>query len=99
MKTYSEVKSILIQTLTNYDRKQSTKRGYNHYALGIYFQRVDEVCVDIEKGASPRQALLSGFSDRLLDVCLKAIGEKPYSIDEMHKQTICYTPLSASSVS
>jgi len=68
------LKDTLIHAVTAYDRKQSTRRGYNPYALGQYFQRIDEVCLDIEAGAEPRAALMAGFNDRLLDVLLKAAG-------------------------
>ena len=32
----------LVHAVTEYDRKQSTKRGYNPYALGQYLQRIQE---------------------------------------------------------
>lgn len=82
MKT-EQIKSALIHALTEYDRKQSTKRFYNPHALGIYFQRVNAVCADIERGATPRAALLAGFNDRLLDVCLRAIGESKSTPDDV----------------
>lgn len=80
----------LISAATAYDEKQSKKKYYNHYALGIYFQRIDDVCRDIEGGKSIRQALLDGFNDRFLDVMLKAAGEAPFSIEEKNSQKLCY---------
>lgn len=88
------IKDKLIHALTEYDRKQSKRRAYNPHALGIYFNRLDEVCADIDRGASVRQALLNGFNDRLLDVCLKAVGEPLYTRDQMHAQSIYYVPAS-----
>jgi hypothetical protein len=76
-------KDKLISAATQYDQKQSKRAGHNPYALGQYFARIDEVCSDIEAGASPRQALCAGFHDRLLDVLLKAIGEKPHNREEL----------------
>lgn len=86
------IKDKLISALTQYDEKQSKRKFYNPHALGIYFQRVDEVMADIERGATVRQALLAGFNDRLLDVCLKAVGEKPFTKEEMYRQSVIYTP-------
>lgn len=67
-------KDTLIHAVTAYDRKQSSKRGYNQYALGIYFQRIDEVCADIERGADVRAAIVAGFTGRLADHCLRALS-------------------------
>ncbi len=67
----------LVHAVTRYDRAQSIKRGYNHYALGIYLNRIDDVMGDIHKGVGVAKALQSGFNDRLLDHLLKAIGEIP----------------------
>ena len=36
--------SILIRAVTDFDRKQSTKKGYNHYALAQYMFAVDAIC-------------------------------------------------------
>lgn len=90
--TTEQIKRKLIHALTQYDCKQSLNVHYNPYALGIYFQRVDEVCNDIENGKSPREALLAGFSDRVLSVCLKSIGEKPFTKEEKEKGSLLYTP-------
>jgi hypothetical protein len=67
------LEQILSHAVTEYDRKQSTKRGYNPYALGIYFERVEEVLKDIAAGASPREAVIAGFNDRLRDHILRAM--------------------------
>ena len=77
------IKNQLVSAATQYDQRQSRKASYNPYALGQYFARIDEVCADVEAGASPRAALCAGFHDRLLDVLLKAIGEKPHNREEL----------------
>jgi hypothetical protein len=72
---------ILSHAVTEYDRKQSTKRGYNIYALPQYLGAINErVIPAIESGMSVREAIRKGFCGRLLDVCLKAVGE-PKSTD------------------
>lgn len=69
-----QTKDKLIHAVTEYDRKESKKRSYNRHAIGIYFQRVDEVCADIERGADTRKAIMAGFDGRLADACLRAVG-------------------------
>lgn len=70
----AERKSALEHAVTAWDRKQSARKGYNHYALGIYLRRVDEVMEDVEAGMPMEQALRRGFNDRLLDHLLKALS-------------------------
>ena len=38
----AKIDAYLVMALTEYDRKQSTKKHYNPYALGIYFQALNE---------------------------------------------------------
>ncbi len=72
----------LISAFTQYDAKQSTKRGHNPYALGIYFQRADDICADVAAGADPRAAICAGISDRLLSFVLRSMGLDAPSNDE-----------------
>jgi hypothetical protein len=88
------MKNKLISAVTQYDRKQATKRGYNNYALGIYFERVDAVCADVEAGADPRAAITAGFSGRLADACLEAVGLDKATDAENRSDVWCYTPIS-----
>jgi hypothetical protein len=67
------MKDKLIHALTQYDIKQSTRRGYNHYALAQYFAAVDEAMELVAAGKPVDVALRAVFSDRVLDVCLKAV--------------------------
>jgi hypothetical protein len=57
----------LIHAVTEYDRKQSRKPGYNRYALPQYLERVDLICKDIDAGADASRAIKSGFSGRIAD--------------------------------
>jgi hypothetical protein len=88
----SEIKARLVHAVTAYDRKQSTKRGYNHYALGQYLERIEMIMDDIANGSDPRKAIVAGFSDRLLDHCLKALGESGFTESEKNGQWV-YTPV------
>ena len=65
----------LVHAVTEYDRKQESKRGYNPHALPIYLSAVQSVIDAMDAGKTVRQAILANFSDRLLDACLKAVGE------------------------
>lgn len=89
------IRDTLIHAVTAYDRKESTKKGHNRNALGIYFQRVDDICADIANGADPRAAIVAGFSGRLADVCLKACNLPRYTREDAFGGPICYTPASS----
>ena len=52
------IRSALVHAVTEYDRKESTKRGHNIYALSQYLARVADVESDIKKGTPVRAALL-----------------------------------------
>ena len=80
----------LILAVMVYYQRQSTTRHYNAYALGIYFERIEAVCADIEAGKPVRDAILRGFNDRLLTVMLKAAGEQDFTATESAKQAVCY---------
>jgi hypothetical protein len=77
-----DLASQLANAVTTFDRKQSTKRGYNRYALGQYLQRVDEIVADVAAGATPRQAVMVAFSGRLRDAALRGIGEPKATAEE-----------------
>ena len=90
-------KDKLIIAVTEWDRRQSRTRFYNANALGIYFERVDEVCADIERGASVRQAVIAGFCDRLRDFILKQLSEPIATQSEIDGGAICYVPVKGQS--
>jgi len=80
------MKQILIHAVTEYDRKQSAKRGWNPYALTQYRARIEEV----DQEPAPAYA---AFTGRMLDVCLKAVGQAK-STDNEQMGEIVYTPIS-----
>jgi len=80
----------LLHAVTEYDRKQEKRKGYNHYALAQYIGRLQEIEKDIAAGMSVREALVSGFNGRLLDILLKAAGED--SFNDSDHQGISYSP-------
>ena len=65
----------LLNAVTEYDRKQSTGKYYNMYALSHYLGACHAAEERIAAGMSVRQALAASFTGRLLDVVLKAVGE------------------------
>ena len=85
-------KDKLISALTQYDARQAKRKGHNPYALGIYFQRVDDVMRDIESGADIRAAVVAGFTGRLADTCLRAL-DLPITTDAEQRGGYCYTPV------
>lgn len=64
----------LIHAVTEWDRRQASKVGYNPHALGIYFQAIDAIMESIDGGVEPRAAIEAGFNDRLRDHCQRAAG-------------------------
>lgn len=68
-----DTKDRIVAALTEYDRRQSTRRGYNHYALGHYLGALQEAEKLVDDGQSWSDALPQVFCDRVLDVCLRAI--------------------------
>jgi len=63
----------LIHALTDFDQRQSSKRGYNPHALAIYFERLELIEARVAAGCDLRRAILEGFSDRVQDACLRAL--------------------------
>jgi hypothetical protein len=61
----------LAHAVTAYDRKQSTRKHYNVYALAIYLGRAEDVAGRIAAGATPRDAITDGFCGPLQTFILK----------------------------
>jgi hypothetical protein len=57
--------SQLDHYLTQWDIKQSTKRGYNPFALGIYLERAERLAKDVAQGATISAAIDVHFCDRI----------------------------------
>lgn len=87
-----KTKDILIHAVTAFDRRASTRKGHNPYALGQYFQRVDDICADIDNGADPRAAILAGFSGRVADACLRALNLPISTNEEARSGRLYYSP-------
>lgn len=77
------VRNALVHALTQYDIRQSRGKHYNPYALAQYFKRIDDLCEDIAKGASPRDAICAAFTGPLLACALRAINATAPSQDEL----------------
>lgn len=69
-----ETRVKLSMALTTYDRKQSTKRFYNPYALGLYLEALARCEELASKGHDLRLCLLNCFNGKLLDALLKSVG-------------------------
>ena len=87
-----KTKDTLIHAVTGFDRRASTRKGHNPHALGIYFQRVDEICADIDNGADPRAAILAGFSGKVADACLKVLNLPISTAEEARSGRLYYSP-------
>ena len=51
--------------LTQWDIKQSTKRGYNPNALAIYLKQAERIVESVNQGASISEAIDQHFCDRI----------------------------------
>lgn len=67
------MKAKLVNIVTEYDRKQSGKRGYNPYALPQYFAAIDRV---LDSGLPIELALKEGFCGSLLRHIARKLGVK-----------------------
>jgi hypothetical protein len=72
----------LTHAVTDFDRKQQAKRGYNIFALSQYLGAVSRIEEEIQAGRPIRDAIVSNLNGRLLDRCLKAVGEPTSTIQE-----------------
>lgn len=64
----------LLNAVTEFDRKESKKKSYNRYALGMYCQAIQNCESDMADGCTLRQAITNNFLGRLCDRCLVAAG-------------------------
>lgn len=64
----------LFSAVADYDRKQSTKKGYNPYALAHYAKALQNVDRYVALGHPLRDAIVNCFRERLCDTLLKAVG-------------------------
>lgn len=68
-KTHLKLSTALIE----YDKKESRKKSYNRFAMGIYIQALHEVDEMLDNGIDLRDAILECFNGRLLDYLLKSV--------------------------
>lgn len=67
--------SQLACAVTDYDRKQSTKKFHNIWALGHYLKGCDQVCALVDRhNLSVEDASCTCFIDRLQSHVLKFLG-------------------------
>ena len=81
------IKAKLIAAACIHDARQSNKPGYNRHALPQYVARIHEICDALPPDAlftdpSVRKELLHGFSGRLADAMLKAVGQPKATNEE-----------------
>jgi hypothetical protein len=77
-----EQRATILSAVTDWDRKQSTKPGYNMYALSHYCKALQRVALYAEKGYDLRSAVITCFKDRLCDHILKALKLDKMTIEE-----------------
>lgn len=70
METHDKILHILIE----HDRKESTKPGYNQYALAIYCGGLQAIDEELSAGSELRACLVQHFCGRLLDKILRGLG-------------------------
>lgn len=85
----ARIRHALIHAVTKWDEMQRRATGYNLWALPQYLQAVDRAMARIEKGKTVREALLGAFLGRLLDACLRAVGEPVSTKEEVWRQPLC----------
>ncbi len=74
----------LVSALADYDTKQAKKPHHNIHALALYLQALNNAFMLVEKKKyTPRRALVASFTGRLLDACLRAIGEVKATNEEL----------------
>jgi hypothetical protein len=66
-----DLHSRLDHYLTQWDIKQSAKRGYNPFALGIYLERAERVAMDVANGSTVSDAISVHFCDRIAAMLLR----------------------------
>lgn len=68
----SRIRPKIVHALTQYDIKQSTRKGYNRYAMAQYFAALDEALQNIINGDQlPEDAFRDVFNEPLLTIVWK----------------------------
>ncbi len=75
------LRTRILMIVTEYDRKQSKKKGYNIWALSHYCNGVSNVMGAVDSGEDIEEALKAGFCGSLLRHIAKKLGiDKEYSL-------------------
>jgi len=77
--------SQMAHIVTAYDIKESTKRSYNRYAIGMYLGAVQEVCAELKANPNldTRKVIIAHFNGRLCDQILRGLGFNQQTKDEL----------------
>ncbi len=79
-----QLHSRMAHIVTAYDIKESTKRGYNRYAIGMYLGAVQAVCLELKENPEleTRKVIIAHFNGRLCDTILSGLAFNPQTKDE-----------------
>lgn len=70
-----DISVALIHAVTEYDRRESTKPGYNIYALPQYLGAVPKVAAAYNDGAALPEAVCVGYSGKLANYLIREVGK------------------------
>lgn len=92
--TYEQLiqKSVncLVAARSSFGKMDDEHTKFCFAAARTWLNRAEMVCADIESGTAVRAAIINGFCDRLCDACLKSVGEKPFTREEMQAAPLIY---------
>jgi hypothetical protein len=83
---HADTHARILSALITYSTAQARKGGHNPHALSHYCAALTDAAKLVADGASVRAALLRCFNGRILDVALRAAGEKRHTADERMSQ-------------
>jgi len=64
----------LLHTLTEWDRRQQNRKGYNRYALAHYAGALGRVRQRVEAGQPLRESILTEFLGELANKLVRSVG-------------------------
>jgi hypothetical protein len=82
MQTDTRYKATLLNTVTEYDRRQAKGKRYNPYALGHYAEALGRVDRYVSMGHDLRSAIVTCFIGPLCDKLLKSAGLPVMTVQE-----------------
>lgn len=68
-----EVRVILLNTITEHDIKESIRKGYNHYALALYLEALNNTFKLVDQGIALEYSIRINFNGKLQDKLLKRL--------------------------